>query len=339
MVKPLDPRMKQPTSAANQAAADEQFDMSAYHFERLRKKAPTTSTTPVPSVRKALFGSSDDSLAHMQNKPAPMMHEAGYGPYELCPEGATPTSGHIEDNMGFCHHCSKQLFNDKHTRHADDTGAATATPVELTLEGPAREPYMQAVFDMMRLSYAKIGYNMTEPTELLESDVWEVYTSNDVPIAYSLAKRTKFGLKTISSGTNGSPEGKAVLKSGIAKRFDKAGRYAEVSHAMDRLMAHAPYVPIHEVSRVLGKDITPVDDKKYTREIKGIGPTTKRMVGRPYGVTSLDAKTNEPIAEDIDLSKRTAATTAPIAITDADMDDKHDLWAHLSCLAHDDLDE
>jgi len=150
-----------------------------------------------------------------------------------------------------------------------------------------RSDYQDQVWDMYTASYRAIGLIASSPSELMEFDVWDMFMADDKPVAFSLAKHTRWGVKAGLLGSDGSSEGKSAVKHWITARLKMARYYAEVSHAVERLSQGAPVVCAVWVPKVLGKPINPMPDGiHYERNIVGVGSATKMMVGNPRGVPS-----------------------------------------------------
>lgn len=149
----------------------------------------------------------------------------------------------------------------------------------------AREAIREEIWAMYASSYATIGMSVKTPAGLSEYDVWNVYTDGATARAFRLEKTTAWGRKAGLAGTDGSPTGKAALRSRMATWFHVEGNYGEVSHAVEHMAqkANAPVVCASDVTRVLnGKTIRiEADGLHYTRLLADVGPITKIMVGRP----------------------------------------------------------
>jgi len=177
----------------------------------------------------------------------------------------------------------------------------------IDLRGDERLPYADAVWSMYRKSYEKIGLIVGSGDELLtEYDVWEV-TLDDAgnPIAFCLFKATPYGLKVGLSGSDGSPEGRAVARASFATKYQRPGVYGEVSHRPAELAREAgvPVVCANVAAMVLRKDIEPVDDVHYVRSLVNVGPVKKMLVGRPINVPTTDI--NAPVCPAVRMNPPT----------------------------------
>lgn len=170
----------------------------------------------------------------------------------------------------------------------------TASVEKVRLSPGDRKEYQDQVWEMYKESYRAIGLTAQSPSDLMEFDAWDLFLDDALkPIAFSLAKHTRFGLKGGLSGSDGSPVGKQSIKQWIQSRTKLPGYYAEVSHAVERLSrgAGAPVVCAIWVPKVLGKDIQVMPDGiHYERSIQGIGRVVKMMVGNPQGIPSGDGQ-------------------------------------------------
>jgi hypothetical protein len=156
--------------------------------------------------------------------------------------------------------------------------------------GADRAQYLDAVWDMYKSSYAKIGLIVSSPHNLLdEYDSWELFFHEGKPVAFRVWKTTPFGLKAGLLGSDGSGPGKTLVKQSIKIAMHKPGYYSEVSHAVEKLTEGSPVVCSVHVPVVLKKTIRPQPDGvHYERAIAGVGNIVKKMVGRPKGVPSSD---------------------------------------------------
>jgi len=153
--------------------------------------------------------------------------------------------------------------------------------------GNDRKDLMEAIWEMYRASYQKIGMHVTSPMGLLEYDKWEVIFNEEGPIAFNLYKTTPLGLKTGLLGSDGSTAGKSAIKEHIRSRYKRPGVYGEVSHSVEKLSEGAPVVCAVHVPNVLGKAILPQEDGvHYARKLEGIGLVVKKLVGNPKGIPS-----------------------------------------------------
>lgn len=196
------------------------------------------------------------------------------------------------------------------------------TASTLTLSGGQRAAHLDAVWAMYQKSYAAIGMSISAPSGLLKYDEWHLAMQGEEPVAFHLFKRTAFGLKTGSIGSNGSSEGKAAVASELRTSFHKAGFYGEVSHKVRDIVlsAGAPVVCASFAPQVLGKSVDQVDDLEYRRNLEGVGMVQKVLVGRPRGVpTTNHTHPSCPVAE---------GRTASVAC----VDDFCDLDAHYAMM-------
>lgn len=152
------------------------------------------------------------------------------------------------------------------------------------LRGEDRRKWSKAVYDMMVRSYQKIGIPCSSEEDMLaNTPVFKVYfDAQGKPVAFTGYKETKYGLKRILSGTDGSPDGKAATIASL-EELRTPGRYAELSDAPAHLANKAgiPKVPAAQASEILGKPVTVLDEFSYEREITNVGKHTKTIFGEP----------------------------------------------------------
>ena len=185
--------------------------------------------------------------------------------------------------------------------YADHYGKHHGKWVELSHDDIAENPEIyDEIFSIIDQSYAYIGghANYRSARDIGASDV-AVFALIDLDDdrevdAVRMNKRTEFGLKSVASATDGSPEAKSKLKDRIGKELTSRGYYAEVSDAAAAVALKKGAPPISDervVRKVLGgKDIEwhgehpdgkfPGTEGWYTRAIGGV-PHTKIMVGLP----------------------------------------------------------
>ena len=148
---------------------------------------------------------------------------------------------------------------------------------EETIKGQDRAIYADALWEMYRESYAKIGLHLSGKADLLDYDHWVVFLEEDVPVAFRAGKTTPFGIKSGVSGTDGSGVGKSVMKAWLRVGFHHNGNYGEVSHAIERLTEGSPIVCAVFVPKILKKDvISSSDGVHYKRNLPGVGVVEKK---------------------------------------------------------------
>lgn len=192
------------------------------------------------------------------------------------------------------------------------------------LRGADRLVYLDDVWSMYLKAYEKIGLIVTRPEDFLsEYDVWEVSVDDTgTPRAFCLYKSTAFGLKVGLSGSDGSPEGRALARESFSTKYLREGVYGEVSHRPAELAraAGVPVVCANVAANVLNKTLDVVDDVHYVRTLMNVGPVKKMLVGRPVGVPTTD----------IQQPSCPAVRTNPSPVTTTD--DDADIDAHYACL-------
>jgi hypothetical protein len=145
------------------------------------------------------------------------------------------------------------------------------------------------VWRMYSASYGRIGLIVADVDLILsEYDLWWLlFDADGNPHAFRVGKSTDYGIKMGLSGTDGSKAAKDALINAIPMWMQRPGIYGEVSHRMEEIASQAgvPVVCVEHTEKVLRKAITPLDDGiHYIRNIEGLGPVTKVMVGRPLAV-------------------------------------------------------
>lgn len=169
---------------------------------------------------------------------------------------------------------------------------AASTPVRLT--GGDREALVDDIWEMYERIYRSIGMSVKTARGLLEYPVWDVVMHDGRPVAFTLYKQKRYGLKSGLSGHDGSPQGKSAAIQSIKSKFKRPGVYGEVSHKVKAiaLSAGAPVVCAAYASQVLGKptDLDDEDPLQYTRTLKGVGKVKKTLVGSPRGIPTTDPR-------------------------------------------------
>lgn len=195
------------------------------------------------------------------------------------------------------------------------------------MSGRERHEVVSAVWAMVQATYAKIGLIVDQPRELYEYDNWELFDDDGTWVAFVLSKTTPFGQKLGLAGSDGSRAGRTAVKKYVADSFFDGGRYAEVSHRMEELAfeAGAPIVCAVYARNVLNKNVEPAPDGiHYRRAIKGIGDTTKVIIGLPFGIPTTSSNYPQcPIADRVDPmdhSRRRRATGSRRLTTDRSND-------------------
>jgi hypothetical protein len=183
---------------------------------------------------------------------------------------------------------------------------------------------MDQVWTMYEATYRQIGLSKANPAEMVSDyDIWQVFMNDGAPIAFSLSKRTPFGVKTGLLGSDGTPEGKSAVKDYLRSNFKTSGNYGEVSHGVEKIVlsANPPVVCAVYADDVLKKPVSPEPDGlRYTRSLSGVGNVTKILVGKPKGVPTTS------------LSNPSCPTGTPPEVRLAtEGDDVCDLDAHLAC--------
>ena len=88
--------------------------------------------------------------------------------------------------------------------------------VNLIHDDPKKSQYVDAVWDMLQTSYAKIGgikgNGFQSKEAMMSLPFWKVGTVKGKPVAVTIYK-DKSGRKAVASGTDGSDEGKMRIGS------------------------------------------------------------------------------------------------------------------------------
>ena len=195
----------------------------------------------------------------------------------------------------------------------------------LRLSGGRREQYLDEVWAMYEKTYAAIGMGVKTPTGLLKYHIWDVFLGSEgVPIAFTCYKDTKFGLKSGTSGSDGSSEGKSAALASLRKKFNQPGVWGEVSGKVLSIAVSsgATAVCAELADDILGKVIEPVGPLEYYRNVTGVGRVKKVLIGHPQGVPVTNFKT--PYCPANYATMRLASERCA--------DDECDLDAHYACL-------
>jgi hypothetical protein len=203
---------------------------------------------------------------------------------------------------------------------------------EIVVHGNSRRDFLDDVWVLYKTTYSAIGMHINSASELLEYDRWVLLFRDERIIGFRLWRKTNFGWKAGLSGSDGSQEGKKWIVSLIRQNMKSPGFYGEVSHRVRdiALAAGVPVVCAVLAGRILGKQVEPVTDIDYQRQLGGLGQVSKTLVGRPIGVP-----VTSPANPQCPVVPRVAAITSEDDCTD---DDCADIGSHLSCLVFDDLD-
>lgn len=139
----------------------------------------------------------------------------------------------------------------------------------------AKLQYADEVWEILQKSYAKIGgfKSAASPEELIsDSGLWKVVTRLGRVTAVSIYKDS-FGRKSIASGTDGTPQGKADFFLIKDEDIKLKRAWSEVSGPLERIMekSGAKKLPSKYASILTGKPILALneDGYHYTRLIAG----------------------------------------------------------------------
>lgn len=173
--------------------------------------------------------------------------------------------------------------------------------VRLTKKDLAQHPdVLSEFYAMLESSYAPIGGHLTikRPQDLISDPDFSLYYGIDLDgdgeaDAFTIAKTSKWGDKSVAAGTDGGSEAKKSMLRFKTRQLHQRGYYAEVSGAMATALLRDPKLPIVKstarVAEVLGKSVESAGCQSvagrevcgwYVRTIGG-KPTMKLLVGRP----------------------------------------------------------
>ncbi len=197
------------------------------------------------------------------------------------------------------------------------------------VSGGGRKKYADAVWDMYKATYARIGLHIKSAMEMIAKyDRWEVCLVGGKPVQFSLYKTTPYGFKAGLAGHDGSSEGKRKAVSNLLVNLKKSGYYGEVSHKVEdiALAAGSPVVCSLDAEGVLRKKLEHLPDGvHYSRTLGGLGKVTKIMVGRPKGVSTTTAQ--NPSCP-VELQRKASEECE---------DDDCDFDSHYACLAYEEF--
>lgn len=162
---------------------------------------------------------------------------------------------------------------------------AFASDIEL------REKYADQVWAILQASYKKIGglksNGFGSPQEMIDIIPFWKLGVRDGKVHAVMMYKDKNGRKGTAAGTDGSQEGKELLKDILLNDFGRS--YIEVSHDLLRFMKRnfpeemeRYSIAPSQASKISGKDSPPSadDPDEYVRMVAG-EPIHKRMVGTP----------------------------------------------------------
>lgn len=156
-------------------------------------------------------------------------------------------------------------------------------------------------YDLIAIAYQELGgfAKISKPSDILNDPDWnywggiDIHKSPDFDIIF-FGKRTKFGMKYVGVGHDGSREAKGTFLNKQSITLQKLGYYVEVSGKIANILIKKYNAPIvtnqKDVEKVLGipvewigqnnDDLDSVGNSWYRRKI-GASYYNKIMLGRP----------------------------------------------------------
>jgi len=158
----------------------------------------------------------------------------------------------------------------------------------------AKSQIAQSVYDLLQSAYVKIGgikgSGFNSPEDMVQNiPMWKVFRRGD-DIKAVLMYKDRNGRKMVALGTDGSRDGKLMLKNIVKAEYTTDRSFGEVSgpalrfvkSALGDEIFNAKSIPAADVQAALPNDnIRPVDDEEYEREITPGNWMKKRMMGTP----------------------------------------------------------
>jgi len=158
----------------------------------------------------------------------------------------------------------------------------------------AKTQIAQSVYTLLQNAYTKIGgikgTGFNSPEDMVKNiPMWKVFRRG-TDIKAVLMYKDRNGRKMVALGTDGSRDGKLMLKNMITAEYTTDRSFGEVSgpalrfvkSALGDEVFNAKSIPTSDVQAALPNDnIRPVDDTEYEREITPGNWMKKRMMGTP----------------------------------------------------------
>jgi len=151
-----------------------------------------------------------------------------------------------------------------------------------------KKKYADQVWDILVQSYKPIGglRGIESKKDMIQNiEMWKVAKRDDKVVAVILYKDKGTGRKLVAVGTNGSTEGKSMLRDTLSHEFERS--FMEVSGPFfSFLKKNYPdlvkqyTIPPEKAAEILGKEITPTKNGMYRRDIRGV-TLEKIMLGTP----------------------------------------------------------
>lgn len=156
-----------------------------------------------------------------------------------------------------------------------------------------KQKYKKQVWDVLDKSYQYIGGIKGSGFESIDAMLknipyWKIFTRNDKVIAVMLYK-DKNGRKMVACGSDGSSEGKQIVKRMIQDDIRHQRAYGEISDALvgyvkkhftaDEIAKY--FVKADQAGQILNKKVKPTGQFTYVRMIGG-EPHEKMMYGKTH---------------------------------------------------------
>lgn len=156
---------------------------------------------------------------------------------------------------------------------------------------PLREKHRQEFHDMLRKSYETIGgysglaSGSKEESDSIHNDITHSLikaTRRDDKITSLRLYKKSHGRKGIAIGTNGTPQGIRDFRKGATEDHTQKRSWSEVSGAPEAISRRmgVPVVDSSHAKRLTGKDVTVIDNERYSRKIGG-HDKVKVIMGHP----------------------------------------------------------
>jgi hypothetical protein len=162
----------------------------------------------------------------------------------------------------------------------------------IEIEGIEKKILSRELFDLIEKSYTDIGghFEIRSSDDIMNFPIIKAIDLDDDNYSdvVKLSKMTKYGEKSLASGSDGNTESKRELLRMKARELFHRGHYAEVSGKFAEILLNKFNVPYvnnkQDVETVLNKDVEWIGDGWYKRNISSAGNHKKILVGIPKGI-------------------------------------------------------